>query len=166
MELFSPESGLIIWMLVVFLSVVIILGKFAWPAITEAIAKREQHIANAIRVADEANEKFERIKEERVAIINEAREEQNRILKEVHTLREKLMAEAKDQAIEEANRLIEDARLTIKAEKEQALKEVRNQVALLSVEIAGRVLRKNLESDKSQLDLVNTILDDTKTLKN
>lgn len=166
MELFSPESGLIIWMLVVFLSVVIILGKFAWPAITEAIAKRELHIANAIRVADEANEKFERIKEERVAIINEAREEQNRILKEVHTLREKLMEEAKEQAITEANRLIEDARLTIKAEKKQALKEVRNQVALLSVEIAGRVLRKNLESDKSQLDLVNTILDDVKSLKN
>lgn len=166
MELFSPESGLIIWMLVVFLSVVIILGKFAWPAITQAIAKREQYIANAIRVADEAHEKFERIKEERVAIINAAREEQNVILKEVHVLKEKLMDEAKQQATTEANRLIEDARQTIKAEKEQALKEVRNQVAMLSVEIAGIVLRKNLESEKSQMDLVNTILDDVKTLKN
>lgn len=166
MELFSPESGLIIWTLVVFLSVFFILAKFAWPVITQAIAKREQHIANAIRIADEANEKFERIKEERVSIINAAREEQNKILKEVHILKEKLMDEAKEQASAEAHRMIEEARQTIKAEKDQALKEVRHQVAQLSVEIAGKVLRKNLETDQAQLNLVNTILDDVKSIKN
>lgn len=166
MELFNPESGLIIWMLIVFVSVVVILGKFAWPFITEAIAKREKHIANAIRVADEAHEKFERIKEERTAIIAAAREEQNKILKEVNELREKLVEDAKTRAKEESDKMIEDARLTINAEKEKALKEVRDEVAVLSVEIASKVLRKNLETENAQLELVNKILDDVKTINN
>ncbi len=164
MELFNPETGLLIWMLIVFLSVLAILGKFAWPAITQAIAKREQHIANAIRIANEANDRFERIKGERDAIIAAAREEQNNILKEVHALKEKLIEEAKNQAKAEAAKIIEEARITIKGEKEQALKDIKNQVAIISVGVATKVLRKNLESDESQLELVNKILDGVKSL--
>lgn len=166
MELFNPETGLIIWMLIVFLSVLFVLGKYAWPAITGAIAKREQYIANAIRVADEANEKLERIKDERNEILGKAREEQNNILKEVQALKEQLIEEAKTKAKIEAEKMIEDARQSINAEKEQALKEVKNQVARLSVDIASRVLRKNLEGDEAQLELVNKIFDEVKILNN
>ena len=77
-------------------------------------------------------------------------------MKEVQVLKEKLIEDAKNQARIEADKLIADARQSILAEKEQALKEVRNQVALLSIGIAGKVLRKNLESDTSQMELVNT----------
>jgi len=166
MGLFTPETGLIFWMLLVFLSVLFILGKFAWPSITQAIAKREQYITDAVRVANEAHEQLQSVKEERLVILAQARDEQNAILKEVQLMREKLMEDAKTAARTEADRLISDARLSIQAEKDQALKEVRNQVALLSIGIAGKLLRKNLESDASQLELVNKMLDDVNTLKN
>ncbi|MDR1678940.1 MAG: F0F1 ATP synthase subunit B [Prevotellaceae bacterium] len=164
MELFNPESGLIFWMLIVFGTVLFILGKYAWPVITSAIAKREAYIANAIRVADEANDRLERIKEERNEILAQAREEQNNMLKEVQQLKEKLIGDAKEQAAVEAKKLIDDARKAIIAEKEQALKDVRNQVAQLSVDIAGRVLRKNLANNNEQLELVNKMFDEVTTL--
>ncbi len=164
MELFNPESGLILWMLLVFGTVVFILGKFAWRPIINAINKREEYIANAIKVADEANEKLARIDDEKTAILTKAREEYNAILKDVQVLKEKLIADAKEQARIQAEKIIEDARLTIAKEKEQALKDVRNQVAQLSVNIAGKVLRKNLETESAQKELVDKILDEVATL--
>lgn len=166
MELFSPESGLIFWMLLVFLTVLFVLGKFAWPVITKAVAEREKYINDSVTAADEAFSKLESIKEERNLILSKAREEQNILLKEVQVLKEKLIEDAKNQARIEADKVIADARQSILAEKEQALKEVRNQVTLLSIVIAGKVLRKNLESDTSQTELVNQILDEMDTLKN
>jgi len=166
MELFTPETGLIFWMLLVFLTVLFVLGKFAWPVITKAISEREKYISNSVKAADEAFSKLESIKEERNVILAKAREDQNAILKEVQVLKEKLIEEAKNQARLEADKLIADARQSILAEKEQALKEVRNQVAMLSIGIAGKILRKNLETDASQLNLVNTIIDEMDTLKN
>lgn len=166
MGLFTPDSGLVFWMLIVFLTVVGILWKFAWPFITKAIADREQYITNSVKAADEAYLKLETIKEERTSILAEAREEQNNILKEVQVLREKLIEDAKNQARIEADKLLAEARLNIQTEKEMALKEVRNQVALLSVSIAGKLLRKNLESDGAQVELVNKMLDEANTLKN
>jgi len=166
MELFTPEAGLIFWMLIVFLTVLFVLWKFAWPSITKAIANREKYINDSVKAADEAFSKLESIKEERNMILSKAREEQNTLLKEVQVLREKLIEDAKNQARMEADKLIADARQSILAEKEQALKEVRNQVALLSIGIAGKVLRKNLESEKSQMELVDQILDEMDTQKN
>jgi F-type H+-transporting ATPase subunit b len=166
MELFTPESGLIFWMLIVFLTVLFVLWKFAWPSITKAIANREKYINDSVKAADEAFSKLESIKEERNAILSKAREEQNAQLKEVQILKDKLIEDAKNQARVEANKLIAEARQSILAEKEQALKEVRDQVALLSIGIAGKVLRKNLENDTTQQDLVNRILDEMNTLKN
>ncbi|HEY5499063.1 MAG TPA: F0F1 ATP synthase subunit B [Bacteroidales bacterium] len=166
MELFTPESGLIFWMLIVFLTVLFVLWKFAWPSITSAIASREKYINDSVKAADEAFSKLDFIKEQRIAILAKAREEQNTLLKEVQVIKEKLIEDAKKQARLEADRLIADARHSILAEKEQALKEVRDQVALLSISIAGKVLRKDLESDSSQMALVNTILDEMDTLKN
>jgi F-type H+-transporting ATPase subunit b len=166
MGLFTPDSGLVFWMLIVFLTVVGILWKFAWPFITKAIADREQYITNSVKAADEAYLKLETIKEERTSILAEAREEQNTILKEVQVLREKLIEDAKNQARVEADKLLAEARLNIQTEKEMALKEVRNQVALLSVSIASKLLRKNLENDGAQVELVNKMLDEANTLKN
>jgi len=166
MELFTPESGLLFWMLIVFLTVLFVLWKFAWPSITSAIANREKYINDSVKAADEAFSKLDSIKEERIAILAKAREEQNTLLKEVQVMKEKLIEDAKNQARIEADRLISNARQSILAEKEQALKDIRDQVALLSINIAGKVLRKDLSSDATQMALVNTILDEMDTLKN
>jgi F-type H+-transporting ATPase subunit b len=166
MELFNPESGLIIWMLIVFCALLFILAKFAFPVITKAISAREEYISNAIKVADEAKRELAQIEEERKAILNKAREEQNVILKEVQDLRVKLIDDAKNQAKIEAEKIISNARLAIEAEKQMALKEVRNQVAILSVDIAEKVLRKNLQSDKAQMDLVSQLMNEVDILKN
>ena len=151
-------------MVLIFIIVFIILGKFAFPFITKAIAKREEHIADSIRKADEVNAQLESIKEERKAILVAAKEEQNNILKEVNVLKEKLIQEAKDQAKLAATKMIEDAKVSILQEKEKALKGIKNQVALISIDIAGKVLRKSLDKDKAQLDYVNTLLEDIKDL--
>lgn len=166
MELFTPESGLLFWMLLVFLVVLFILGKFAWPFITNAIADREKYINDSVKAADEAFSKLETVKEERTAILAKAREDQNALMKEVQIMKEKLIEEAKVQARAEADKIIADARMSILAEKELALKEVKNQVALLSIGIAGKVLRKNLESDKSQMELVDQLLGEMDAYKN
>jgi len=166
MGLFIPETGLICWMLLVFLVVLFILGKFAWPVITKAIANREKYISDSVLAADEAHAKLDGIKAERDTILAQAREEHNAILKEVQLLKDKLIEDAKTQARAEADKIIADARYSILAEKEQALREVRNQVALLSIGIAGKVLRKNLESDASQTELINKMLDEANALKN
>lgn len=166
MDLVTPNIGLVFWTTVSFLILLVILGKFAWPVISKAIATREQYISDSIRKADEANAKMESIKEERRVILAAAKEEQNNILKEVHALKEKLVLEAKTQAQLDANKIIEDARRTILQDKEKALKEIKNQVALISVGIAGKLLKKNLEGDKAQLEYVNTILDEIKVLNN
>lgn len=166
MGLFTPETGLIFWMLLVFLVVLFILGKYAWPVITKAITKREKYITDSVLVADEAYAKLEDIKAERETILAQAREEQNVILKEVQLLKDKLIEDAKTQAHSEADKIIADARQSIQSEKKQALKEVRDQVAMLSIGIASKVLRKNLESDASQTDLINKMLDEANMLKN
>jgi F-type H+-transporting ATPase subunit b len=166
MGLFTPETGLIFWMLLVFGALVLLLGKFAWPVITKALADREQHITNSVKAADEAYQKLESVKEERIEILAQAREEQNAILMEVKALREKLLTEAKEHARKEADALIAEARLSIQSEREQALKEIRHQVALLSIQIAGKLVRKNLEGDAAQTELVNRMLDEANTLKN
>lgn len=166
MGLFTPDTGLLFWMSIVFLTVVGILWKFAWPFITKAIADRAQYITNSVKAADEAYQKLELVKDERTAILSQAREEQNLLLKEVQNLREKLIEEAKIQARMEADKIIAEARNSIQSEKEQALTEVRNQVALLSVSIAGKLLRKNLETDTTQIELINKMLDDANGLKN
>jgi len=166
MELFTPESGLIFWMLLVFLVVLFVLGKFAWPFITTAIAEREKYINDSVKAADEAFSKLETVKEERTMILAKAREDQNTLMKEMQVMKEKLIEEAKLQARTEAERIVSDARLRILAEKEQALKEVKDQVALLSIGIASKILRKNLESDSSQIELVDTLLDEMDVNKN
>lgn len=166
MDLFNPESGLVIWMLVVFLLLLFVLAKFAFPVISKSIAEREQRINNAVKVADEANEKLAQIEIERKKILAEAKEEQNKVIKEVKEQKDKWLAEAKESARIESNKIIADARDTIEAEKQQALKDVRDEVAKLSIEIAGKVLRRDLSNDNEQMQLVNKIIEEESVLNN
>lgn len=163
MSLLIPDSGLLFWMLLIFAVVFAILAKFGFPVITKMIAKRRDHIDNSLRLAEEAEVKLGQIKQEHARIIAQAREEQNRILKEAAQERDNIIRMAQTQAQDEARKILDEAKTRIDAEKESALREIRSLVALLSVQIAGKVIRKNLESDQAQIDLVTRLLDEANT---
>ena len=160
MDLFNPESGLVIWMLVVFLLVLFVLAKFAFPVISKSLSERELRINNALKVADEAEAKLAHVEEERRKILAEAKEAQQEAINEVKAQKKQWLETARAEAQAEANKIVAEARASIEAEKQQALKEVRNEVAKLSVEIAGKVLRHDLESDEAQMALVNKIMEE------
>lgn len=169
MSLLIPDSGLLFWMLLIFAIVFVILAKFGFPVITKMIAKRRDHINDSLRLAEEAEVKLGQMKQEHARIIAQAREEQNRILKEAAQERDNIIRQAQIQAQDEARKILDEAKTRIDAEKESALREIRGQVALLSVRIAEKVMRKDLSSDQAQLDLVTRMLDEataSKAIKN
>lgn len=160
MSLLLPDSGLLFWMVLIFAIVFAILAKFGFPVITKMMDKRKEYIDNSLRLAKEADAKMGRILEEQARIMAQAREEQNRILKEAAQARDNIVRKAQEQAQDEAKKILDEAKVRLEAEKESALREIRSQVAMLSVRVAEKVVRQNLESDKAQMDLVYRMLDE------
>jgi len=158
MELLTPGLGLIFWQAVIFLMLVFLLGKFAWRPILDSLRIREESIEEALRSADEAREEMSKLQSDNEALLVKAREERDTLLKEAAKLGAKLKEDAKEDAKKITSKMIEDAKLSIVSEKEAALKEVRNQVAELSVEIAEKLIRKSLGDEKSQKTLVDEFL--------
>ena len=160
MSLLLPDSGLLFWMVLIFAIVFVILAKFGFPVITRMMDKRKEYIDNSLRLAKEADAKMGRILEEQARIMAQAREEQNRILKEAAQARDNIVRKAQEQAQDEAKKILDEAKVRLEAEKESALRKIRSQVAMLSVRVAEKVVRQNLESDKAQMDLVYRMLDE------
>lgn len=160
----TPDYGTIFWMLVIFGIVLLIMKKFAWGPILKALTDREKSIADALSSADKARKEVAGLKASNEQIIAEARKEKELILKEAREIKDKLIAEAKLQSYAEAQKGIEAARQQILAEKTAAINEIKEQVAGLSVMIAEKVLRKQLENPKEQEVLVNELVKDL-TLK-
>ncbi|MCD7972615.1 MAG: F0F1 ATP synthase subunit B [Candidatus Azobacteroides sp.] len=158
MELFTPEVGLIFWMLIPFLIVLFILGKYAWPMIIDGVDKRARFIDDSVRSAQEANERLTSIKEEGEAILAEARKEQMRILNETNQMRSDLIEEAKKQAQLEADNILSSAQITIQKEKEDILRQVRSEIASISIEIAEKVIRENLNTTAEQENMIDRLL--------
>ena len=144
MSLLIPDSGLLFWMLLIFAVVFGILAKFGFPVITKMIAKRREHIDNSLRLAEEAEVRLGQMKQEHARIIAQAREEQGQILKEAAQERDSIIRQAQAQAQDEARKILDEAKTRIDAEKESALREIRSQVALLSVQIAEKIIRKKV----------------------
>lgn len=162
MELFTPDLGLVFWMLVAFLVIFFILAKYAWPSIINGVDERSRFIDESIRSAKEANERLDGIKTEGERLIAEAREKQLVILQDASELRENMVKEAKKLAEQEGEKIREAARVAIQQEKEAALKEIRAQVAQLSIDIAEKVLRRNLDNKPAQMELIDKLLDEVK----
>lgn len=160
MELFTPEVGLIFWMLIPFLVVFYVLAKFAWPAILKGVEKRNQFIDESLIAARQAREDLARVKADSDAILEQARKDQAVILAEAAKSRDKIVEAAKDKAGEEAAKIIESAREQINMEKEDAIRQIRREVALLSVDIAEKVLRVNLDEKKEQMSMIDRLLDE------
>ena len=160
MSLLVPDSGLLFWMLLSFGIVFFVLAKFGFPVITKMVDERKQYIDHSLVIAKEANEQLANIKAEGESILTKANEEQMRILKEAAEARERIVRDAKEQARIEEDKMLAEARRQIQAEKEDAIRDIRRQVAILSVDIAEKVLRKNLDTDKEQMQMIDRMLDE------
>ena len=166
MDLLIPSTGLLFWMSLTFLVVLFILWKFGFPVIVKMVAERKSFIDDSLRKAHEANEKLANIQKEGESILQEAREKQASILKEAASTRDAIVEKAQDKAREEGARLINDAKIEIDNEKQAAISNIRKQVATLSVEIAEKILREKLGNDKTQMDLIDRMLDDVSSAEN
>jgi F-type H+-transporting ATPase subunit b len=161
MNLITPDTGLLFWMVVIFGLVFFLLWKFGFPIITEMVDKRNRTIEKSLKDAKEVEAQMSAMLEEHAQMLEDARKEQAQILREAADTRSKLIADAKEQAREEAAKILADARSEIAAEKEAALRDVRKEVAVLSVSIAEKILRKELADDGEQKDYIDRMVEET-----
>lgn len=160
MGLLTPDPGTVFWMIIIFGVVFFILAKYAFPVIIGMVEERKKYIDQSLEAARQANEQLAQVREETDRMLKEARDEQTRILKEASQTRDRVIKEARVRAQLEAQKALEETRLQIVAEKESALNDIRQQVAILSVDVAEKILRKDLKSDHEQLELVNRMIDE------
>ncbi|MCL1932515.1 MAG: F0F1 ATP synthase subunit B [Candidatus Azobacteroides sp.] len=158
--LLQPDLGLLFWMLVSFGIVFFILAKFGFPIIVKMVDDRKAFIDKSLDAAKAANERLAGIQEESERILKQSRDEEIRILKEAQDTRSKIIGEAKEQAAVEAGKLIAEAKAAIQKEKEMAIRDIRNQVADLSISVAEKVLRKNLDNPSAQRELVQKLIEE------
>ena len=158
MDLFLPESGLVIWMLIAFLIVFAILAKVGWPMIMGAVEKRNAHIADSLMAAEEANNALACIEQRKKEALAESQAEQLRIMKESQEMKTQLIEEAKQQARIEAEKIVADARLRIEKEQAEAMAEIKSQVITLSVDIAEKLLQSELKEQNKQSDYIEKLL--------
>ncbi len=160
MNLVTPDSGLLFWMVIIFGIVFFILWKFGFPIITDMVEKRSAHIDESLKLAQEAEKRMQDLAREQAELIEKTRLEQNRILKEATQSRAAIIAKAEKEAAQRADKLLEKARTEIAAEKESALRDIRLEVARLSVGIAEKVIRKDLSTDEAQMQYLDRLVDE------
>ncbi len=160
MKLVTPDIGLLFWMLVSFTIVLILLKKYAWKPILTMLDNREKFIADALDSAEKAKKEMKALQSNNERILIEAKAERDLLLKDAREIREKMISEAKGLANKEGERLLKTARENIQNEKVAAISELKNQVAVLSIEIAEKILKAELSSDEKQKSLVKNLLQD------
>ncbi|REJ80911.1 MAG: F0F1 ATP synthase subunit B [Bacteroidetes bacterium] len=160
MELIKPSIGLIFWMSISFLTVLFILGKFAWPMIMKSLSEREQSIADALNSAKKAKEEMAALQASNEKLLQEARAERDNMLREARDTKDAIIAEAKNKAQTESNKILAQARETINNEKMAAITELKNQVATMSIDIAEKILRHELSRDEKQKSLMANLMND------
>lgn len=158
--IFTPDLGLLFWMLLAFLVVFFFLAKFGFPAIVNMVEERKNFIDESLKAARAANEKLADIEAESEKLLQEAHEKQAAILKEAVATRDAIVKEAKSQAEIEGTRILNEAKAQIQVEKDNALRDIRVQVADLSIKIAEKLVRKQLNDEQKQESFINGILDE------
>jgi len=154
--------GLFFWQLVLFVGLVLLLRKFAWKPILDAVEKRESGIEDALKSAEIAKLEMQNLQADNQKLLQEARMERESMLKEARDIKVKMIEDAKGEAQDQANKIIEQAQAAIESEKKAAIAELKSQVANLSIEIAEKVMRAELSSNDKQLKLVESLLGETK----
>ena len=162
MDLLTPSFGLLLWTLLAFGIVFFILKKFAWKPILASLKEREAGIAESIATAERVKAEMAQLKSENEALLAKAREERAQILKEARDIKERMLNDAKDQAKVEANKIISEANAAIQQQKMAALTDVKNQVGLLVVDVAEKVLRRELSTKADQENYIRQLAQDVK----
>lgn len=160
MDLVIPSIGLIFWTSLVFIILLFLLGKYAWKPILKSVKERETKIETALEASEKAREEMAALKSQNEDLRKEALVERDALLKEAREMKDKIVAEAKNTAKEEGERIIESAREAIKNEKMAAVTELKNQVAVLSIEIAEKIVREKLSTDEKQKTLVDGLVEE------
>ncbi|WP_291530532.1 F0F1 ATP synthase subunit B [Bacteroides sp. UBA939] len=160
MSLLLPDSGLLFWMLLSFGVVFVVLAKYGFPVIVKMVESRKTYIDQSLEVAKEAHAQLSKLKAESEKLIADANKEQGRILREAMHERDKIIVEARKQAEVAAQKELDEVRRQIQQEKEDAIRDIRRQVAVLSVDIAEKVIRKNLDGEQEQMDMIDRMLDE------
>lgn len=155
MELVKPGLGLVFWMTITFSIVLFLLSKFAWKPILNSIREREDSINNALNAAEDARKQMSALQANNEKLLNEARAEREKMLKEAQEMKENIISQAKKTADDEAQKLIAKANASIESAKLNAMNELKTQVAVLSVDLAEKVLRKKMEDRSQQEAFVN-----------
>ncbi|HRZ41733.1 MAG TPA: F0F1 ATP synthase subunit B [Bacteroidales bacterium] len=154
MELLNPNVGLIFWMLLVFGLLFLVLRRFAWKPILGAIHKREKHIEEALHLAEKTRAEMEQLHYDNKVLYNQAREERDEILKEARAIKESIIEESKKKAETEADRILMAARESIDFEKMAAITELKNQLAQMAIDIAEKVLERELSTPDKHKDVI------------
>lgn len=162
MEFLTPGTGLLFWQIVVFLGLFLLLSKLAWKPIMTSLKEREALIQQALDSAEKAKAEMASLKSDNEKLFKEAREERDRILREAREAGSRMHDEAQVEAKKNADRIIQDAKSVIATEKQAAMRDVRTLVGQFSLEIAEKLVRKNLSDDKAQKELAEGFVKDLK----
>jgi len=158
MNLLSPDPGLVIWTGLTFILLLLILKKYAWRPILHAVKVREHTIKYALAAAEKARQEVENIEKLKKQTLEEAALERDKLITEARELKTRIIEDAKKDAHKEADKIIESTRIQLEKEKKEAVQKMRKQVAILSVDIAGKLLEQELKATKKQKDLIDRYL--------
>ena len=160
MQLITPDIGLLFWMLLSFGILFFLLKKFAWKPILNMLQEREESIEQALKDAEQARQGVEKMQAEHDLIISKAHTDREKIFREAQDIKEKIIGEAREMAIKEKDKIMKDARTSIESEKNAAIKEMRDAAAELSIQIAEKLLRRELSVNQKQKELIAQLIDD------
>lgn len=160
MELFTPDFGLIFWMFIAFIILFFVLWKWGWPVIIKNMDSRADTIDKGVEYAKQAKEQLDNARAEAQKYVEEAQQRQAEILREAAKMKTQIVEEARREASEEAQKVMDAAKVSIDQSRKEAELQIRNEVSRFSLEIAEKMMRSKLSSDAAQKELVNKMLDE------
>jgi len=160
MNLITPEFGLLFWQTITFLALLLLLSRFAWKPIMSSLREREETIEGALRSAELARVEMTKLRADNERLLDEARAERDAMMRKAQQTADAIVEEAKNKAAAESNRIVESARAAILSERQAAIDDIRRQVATLSVDIAEKVIRRQINGDAQQRQLVDQFVKD------
>lgn len=152
--------GLFFWHLLIFIGLIFLLKKYAWKPILDSINERDESIRDALSKAEIAKKEMEILKSDNEKIMKEAILERDKILKEGNNKKNEIISQAKEAAKKEAEKILKDAQVSIDLERKAAMKDLKDQIAIFSIDIAKKIVNKDLSKNSNQEDLINAYLDD------
>ena len=160
MELFTPDSGLVFWMFVAFILLFLVLAKWGWPVIIKNMNQRAETIDKGVEFAAQAKQQLDNAREEARKYMEEAQQKQAEMLREAAKMKSQIIEEAKNQASVEAQKVMDAAKTSIEQQRKEAELQFKDEVSRFSIEIAEKMMRRQMSDDKAQTELVNKLLDE------